>query len=157
MSVFDFKADDIKGNEIDLNQFRGKKLLIVNTASDCVFTPQYEGLENLYKKYQDQLVVLAFPCNQFGKQEQKNNDEIAEFCDLRFKTSFPLFAKVEVNGDGAHPLFKYAKNELPGLMGSTGIKWNFTKFLFSEDGRPLKRYAPKDSPEKIEHDLKKMS
>lgn len=157
MSIYDYKAKDIKGNDVSLTDFKGKNILIVNTASACGFTPQYEGLENLYKKYKDDLVILAFPCNQFGGQESGNNDEISNFCDLRFNITFPLFEKIEVNGDNTHPLFKYVKSELPGLLGSQKIKWNFTKFLFDKEGNAIKRYAPTDTPEKIDEDLQKKS
>ncbi|AYF44378.1 MULTISPECIES: glutathione peroxidase [Halobacteriovorax] len=155
MSIYDYKAIDIKGNERSLSEFKGKSLLIVNTASKCGFTPQYEGLQKIYDKYKDKLEVLAFPCNQFGKQEPGNSEDIQSFCDLTFKTSFPLFEKVEVNGENTHPLFQYLKSELPGLLGSKKIKWNFTKFLIDSEGNPVKRYAPIDKPESIENDIKK--
>lgn len=154
MKIYDFKANDIKGEEVELSQYKGKKILIVNTASACGFTPQYEGLENLYQANKDNLVILAFPCNQFGAQEKGSNEEIQQFCDLRFKTTFPLFSKIDVNGENTHPLFAYIKEALPGLMGSKKIKWNFTKFLFDSDGKPVKRYAPTDTPEKIAAELK---
>ena len=154
MNIFDFKAKLTDANEVSLSNFKGKTLLIVNTASACGFTPQYEGLENLYKKYKDDgLVILAFPCNQFGKQEPGSDAEIKEFCDLKFNITFPLFSKIEVNGDGTHPLFQYLKEALPGLMGSKAIKWNFTKFLVDKEGKPVKRYAPTDTPESIEKDI----
>ncbi len=153
MSIYDYKAVDIRGNERSLSEFKGKSLLIVNTASKCGFTPQYEGLQQLYDKYQGKLEILAFPCNQFGKQEPGSSEDIQSFCDLTFKTSFPLFEKVDVNGDTTHPLFKYLKDELPGLLGSKKIKWNFTKFLIDHNGKPVKRYAPIDKPESLEKDI----
>ncbi len=154
MNIYDFRAKLTDTNELTLSEYKGKTLLIVNTASACGFTPQYEGLENLYKKYKDSgLVVLAFPCNQFGKQEPGSDSEIKEFCDLKFNISFPLFSKVDVNGDDAHPLFQYLKDSLPGILGSKAVKWNFTKFLVDKEGKPVKRYAPTDTPESIEKDI----
>lgn len=154
MSLYDIKAKLSDGKEISLEDYKGKTLLVVNTASACGFTPQYAGLQELYEKHKDQgFEVLAFPCNQFGKQEPGSNSEIKDFCDLKFNISFPLFEKVDVNGDGAHPLFQYLKEQLPGLMGSKAIKWNFTKFLINKEGRPVKRYAPKDAPASIEGDI----
>ena len=148
MALYDLTVKNIKGEEVSLEQFKGKTLLIVNTASKCGFTPQYEGLESLYKTYAEKgLEVLGFPCNQFGKQEPGSNDEIQEFCQLNFGVSFPMFEKVEVNGGNAHPLFELLKSEAPGLLGSKAIKWNFTKFLVSPDGKTIDRYAPKDTPE----------
>ena len=156
-SVYDFKVKNIKGEDVALSDFQGKTLLIVNTASKCGFTPQYEGLEKLYQKYADKgFAVLGFPCNQFGKQEPGNEEEIASFCDLNFKVSFPMFSKVEVNGAEASPLFDYLKNEAPGILGSKNIKWNFTKFLVNHEGKVLKRFAPKDKPESIESDVKNL-
>lgn len=155
MSIYDFKAIDIKGNERSLSEFKGKSLLIVNTASKCGFTPQYEGLQDLYNKYQGKLEILAFPCNQFGKQEPGSAQDIQSFCDLTFKTTFPLFEKIDVNGEDTHPLYKFLKNELPGVLGSQKIKWNFTKFLIDAQGNPVKRYAPIDKPESIEDDIVK--
>lgn len=157
MSIYEFSAKNIKGEEVSFEDYKGKVLLIVNTASKCGFTPQYEGLEKLYQKYKSQgLEILAFPCNQFGKQEPGTEEEIAQFCDLNFKVSFPLYSKVDVNGEGAHPLFKYLKSELKGIMGTEGIKWNFTKFLVGKDGTPHNRYAPKDKPEALEEDIQKL-
>lgn len=128
-SIYQFSVNDIKGNSVSLSEYKNKTLLIVNTASKCGFTPQYKGLESLYEKYKDKgLVILGFPCNQFGKQEQGSNDEIASFCDLTFKISFPMFSKIEVNGDNASPLYQYLKEQAPGVLGSKSIKWNFTKF-----------------------------
>lgn len=154
MSIYDLKARNIKGEEVSFEEFKNKVLLIVNTASKCGFTPQYEGLENLYNKYKDDLVVLAFPCNQFGSQEPGSNEEIQQFCDLTFKTSFPLFDKIDVNGENTHEVYKYLKNELPGILGSKKIKWNFTKFLIDKKGNPVKRYAPTTKPESLEEEIK---
>ena len=154
MNIYDFKAKLTDANEVSLSDYKGKTLLIVNTASACGFTPQYEGLENLYRKYNDSgLMIMAFPSNQFGKQEPGSDAEIKEFCDLKFKISFPLFSKIEVNGDNAHPLYQYLKEALPGLLGSKAVKWNFTKFLIDKEGKPVKRYAPTDTPESIEKDI----
>ena len=150
----DFTAKDLDGNEQSLSEFRGKPLLVVNTASKCGFTPQYTGLEKLYKDYGDKgLVVLGFPCDQFGHQEPGDADEIRNFCSLNYDVSFPLFEKVEVNGAKAHPLWQWLKKEKPGLLGMEAIKWNFTKFLLDRNGKVVKRYAPTDTPEKIEKDL----
>lgn len=153
-SIYDFKINDIQGKEVSLNQFKGKTLLIVNTASFCGFTPQYKGLEDLYQKYQKKgLVILAMPCNQFGAQEPKGEEEIASFCELNYKVTFPLMAKVEVNGKGAHPLYQFLKNKAPGVLGTEAIKWNFTKFLVDKNGQVLKRYAPTDTPEQIAKEI----
>ncbi|GIX36115.1 MAG: glutathione peroxidase [Lysobacteraceae bacterium] len=152
--MYDFSARDIDGNTRSLADWRGKVLLIVNTASKCGFTPQYEGLEKLYRKYRDRgLVVLGFPCDQFGHQEPGDENEIKQFCSLQYDVSFPMFAKVEVNGERAHPLFAYLKKEAPGVLGTEAIKWNFTKFLVDRDGKVLRRYAPTDTPERIEKDI----
>jgi glutathione peroxidase len=149
-SVYDFEAARLSGEATPLKAYEGKVMLIVNTASKCGFTPQYAGLERLYKLYADKgLVVLGFPCNQFGHQEPGSEDEIAEFCQLNYGVSFPMFAKVDVNGDDAHPLFRHLKAEAPGLLGSKSIKWNFTKFLVDKQGRVVKRFAPNDAPEKL--------
>src|SRR5215213_7325899 len=149
-SVYDFTVKDIHGKPVDLGQYRGKVMLIVNTASECGFTPQYKGLEALYEKLHDKgLEVLGFPCNQFGGQEPGGEKEIAQFCEINFGVTFPMFAKVEVNGDDAAPLYKFLKAEKPGLLGSEAIKWNFTKFLVDRDGNVVKRYAPNDTPESI--------
>lgn len=145
------------GREATLEEYRGKVLLAVNTASKCGFTPQYKGLEALYHKYRDQgLVVLGFPCNQFGKQEPGSDDEIQEFCELNFGVSFPLFAKLDVNGPDAHPLFTELKQQAPGLLGTEGIKWNFTKFLIDRDGQVVKRFAPKDKPEDLAAEIESL-
>jgi glutathione peroxidase len=154
MTVYDFEATDISGKTRKLSEFSGKVLLIVNTASACGFTPQYAGLETLYETYKDDLVVLAFPCNQFGEQEKGDSEEIKTFCDLNFNVKFPLFSKVDVNGDDAHPLYRYLTHEVPGILGTEAIKWNFTKFLIGRDGNPVKRYAPQVTPEAIEADIK---
>jgi glutathione peroxidase len=152
--IYEFEANDITGKTRKLSEFSGKVLLIVNTASACGFTPQYAGLETLYEKYKGDFVVLAFPCNQFGEQEKGDSAEIKDFCDLRFNIQFPLFEKIDVNGKNAHPLYRYLKDALPGVMGTEMIKWNFTKFLIDRDGTPIKRFAPRDTPENIEEDIK---
>ena len=154
--VHEFKAKNIKGEEVSLSDYKGKALLIVNTASKCGFTPQYEGLEELYKKYEGKLEVLAFPCNQFGAQEPGTEEEIEGFCSMSFSTTFPLFSKVDVNGDDAHPLFDYLKSANPGILGSEKIKWNFTKFLIDQNGNPVKRYAPVTKPKDIAQDIEKL-
>ena len=152
--VWGFEAQGIDGKRVKLAQHKGKVLLIVNTASRCGFTPQFDGLEALWQAYKDQgLVVLGFPSNEFGNQDPGSNDEIAEFCRMNFGVSFPMMAKVEVNGVKAHPLYEWLTHEAPGLMGSTGIKWNFTKFLVGRDGRTIKRYAPQDEPAKLVKDI----
>jgi glutathione peroxidase len=153
-TVHDFSAKDIDGKERPLSEFRGKALLVVNTASKCGFTPQYAGLEALHRKLASKgFAVLGFPCDQFGHQEPGNEDEIRNFCSLNYDVSFPLFAKVDVNGNEAHPLFKHLKKEAKGLLGTEAIKWNFTKFLIDRDGRVVRRYAPTDKPESIEADV----
>ena len=156
-SIADFSAKLPNGEEISLADKAGKVLLVVNTASRCGFTPQYDGLEALYRKFKDQgFEVVAFPCNQFGAQEPGNADEIASFCKLTYDVTFPLMAKVDVNGDDATPLYQWMKGEAPGLMGSKSIKWNFTKFLIDRDGQVVRRYAPTDKPEGIEKDIAKL-
>jgi glutathione peroxidase len=156
MNVFDFQATSLDGKPVDLAQYRGKVLLIVNTASKCGFTPQYEGLETLYRALHARgLEVLGFPCNQFGSQEPGSEAEIGAFCEKNYGVSFPMFAKVDVNGDAAHPLWKYLKNAAPGVLGTEGIKWNFTKFLVGRDGTVLHRYAPQTKPEDIGDDIEK--
>jgi glutathione peroxidase len=155
-SVYDFSAQTLTGKARKLSDFRGSVLLVVNTASKCGFTPQYAGLEALYKKYKDRgLVVLGFPSNQFGEQEPGPDSEIAEFCEMNYGVSFPMFSKVDVNGDAAHPLFKYLASNKKGLMGSQAIKWNFTKFLVGRDGTVLERYAPTTKPEDLGPDVEK--
>ena len=156
-SIYDFTATDIDGTQRSLGEFKGKVLLLVNVASKCGFTPQYTGLEAVYRRHKDAgLVVLGFPCDQFGHQEPGNEAEIKNFCSLTYDVSFPMFAKVDVNGAKAHPLFQWLKSEKSGLLGLEGIKWNFTKFLVGKDGTVLKRYAPTDTPEKIGKDLAKL-
>ncbi len=153
-SIHDFEALSIDGKPVSLAQFKGKPLLIVNTASACGFTPQFGGLEKLHKTYGERgLVVLGFPCNQFGAQDPGSNDEIASFCQLNYGVTFPMMEKVEVNGAQAHPLYQWLTAEAPGLLGSKAIKWNFTKFLVGKDGRVIKRYAPQDAPEKLAADI----
>ena len=155
--IFDFSARDIHGEEVPLDRYRDKVLLIVNTASRCGFTPQYHGLEQLHRDLQGRgLAVLAFPCNQFGRQEPGDASEIGEFCELNFGVSFPLFEKLEVNGKRAHPLFRYLKEQAPGILGSKRIKWNFTKFLVDREGRIVKRFAPNDRPEVIRGEIEKL-
>jgi glutathione peroxidase len=157
MTIQDFQATGIDGKDVPLSTYQGKVLLIVNVASQCGFTPQYAGLEALYEKYKEQgLVVLGFPCNQFGGQEPAADAEIKSFCETSFGVKFPLFAKVEVNGPQAHPLFQFLKKEKPGILGTTKIKWNFTKFLVDRTGKPVKRFAPTDKPEKIEEHVKRI-
>ena len=156
-TIADFTVVNNKGEQIDLKQKLGKIILVVNTASKCGFTPQYEGLEELFQQYREQgFEVLAFPCNQFGGQEPGNASEIAEFCKVNFGLTFPLMEKVDVNGDVASPLFDWMKAEKPGLMGSKAIKWNFTKFLIDREGNVVKRYAPTDTPKSIAKDIEKL-
>jgi glutathione peroxidase len=153
-SAYDFEAIDIAGKTVKLSQFKGKPLLIVNTASSCGFTPQYKGLQALHEQFGPRgLVVLGFPCNQFGAQESGENDEIANFCEMNFGVSFPLMGKVEVNGAQAAPLYQWLCEQAPGLLGSKAIKWNFTKFLVGRDGQVVKRYAPQDSPQSLVKDI----
>ena len=150
-SIYDFHAKSLDGKDVDLASFKGKALLVVNTASKCGFTPQYEGLEKLYEKMHGKgLSILGFPCNQFGAQEPGSESEIGEFCQVNYGVSFPMFAKIEVNGAGAHPLYKYLKHEKPGLLGSERIKWNFTKFLVDRAGKVVARFAPMTKPAAIE-------
>jgi glutathione peroxidase len=154
MNAYDFSALTIDGIDLPLSEFRGRALLIVNVASKCGFTPQYAGLEALYKKYHERgLEVLGFPCNQFGLQEPGEESEIKKFCSLTYGVSFPMFAKINVNGADTHPLYEYLKAALPGVLGLEAIKWNFTKFLVGKDGIPIKRYAPAEKPENIEPDI----
>jgi len=155
--VHEFKAVTMQGKEVPLVEFKGRVLLVVNTASKCGFTPQFKGLEALYRQYKDKgLEILGFPCNQFGKQDPGSNAEISEFCELNYGVSFPMFEKIDVNGDAAHPLYKYMKEAAPGLLGTEAIKWNFTKFLVDGNGKVVKRFAPKDTPEKIEAEIRKL-
>ena len=153
-TVYDFSATSISGKTVKLDQFKGKPLLVVNTASACGFTPQFAGLEDLHKTYGGKgLVVLSFPCNQFGAQDKGSNDEIAEFCQLNYGVSFPMMEKIDVNGAGQHPLYQWLSAEAPGLLGSKAIKWNFTKFLVGKDGAVVKRYAPTDTPASMAKDI----
>ncbi|MCL4769981.1 MAG: glutathione peroxidase [Burkholderiaceae bacterium] len=152
-----FSARTIDGKRQSLSRYRGKVLLIVNTASQCGLTPQYAGLEALYREYHDRgLEILGFPCNQFGAQEPGSEGEIAQFCETNFGVSFPMFAKVDVNGDDAHPLFQWLREEAPGLLGSTAIKWNFTKFLVDRDGRVVERFAPTAAPADLAPAIEKL-
>ena len=153
-SIYDFSARSIEGNDRPLADYKGKALLIVNVASECGYTPQYAGLEALYRKYKDRgFEVLGFPCNQFGGQEPGDEEQIKTFCETRFGVSFPLFAKIDVNGPGTHPLYEFLKSAEPGLLGTEAIKWNFTKFLVAKDGSVRKRYAPQTKPEAIAADI----
>jgi glutathione peroxidase len=155
-TAYDFSAPDIDGKEQSLDAWRGKTMLVVNVASKCGFTPQYKGLEELWRSHRDQgLVVLGFPCDQFGHQEPGDEAEIKNFCSTSYDVTFPMFAKIAVNGEKAHPLYKWMKKEAKGLLGSEAIKWNFTKFLIDAEGNVVKRYAPNDTPEKIGKDLQK--
>lgn len=155
-TFYNFKANTLQGKEMSMEEFKGKTVLVVNTASQCGLTPQYEGLEKLYEKYKDDgLVILGFPCNQFGNQEPGDEKSISEGCLVNYGVTFPMFSKVDVNGDTAHPLFKYLKTKLGGLLGSK-IKWNFTKFLIDAQGRPVKRFAPITKPEALEKDIVKL-
>ena len=156
-SIYDFTVKDIHGKPVKLDQYRGKVMLIVNTASECGFTPQYKGLEAMYEKLHAKgLEVLGFPCNQFGGQEPGDEKQIEQFCELNYGVTFPMFAKVDVNGDKTAPLYKYLKAEKPGLLGSEAIKWNFTKFLVDREGNVVKRYAPNDTPESIAKDVERI-
>ena len=154
MSLYDFQAVTLEGANQALAEYRGQVLLIVNVASECGFTPQYAGLEALYRQHRDKgFAVLGFPCNQFGRQEPGTSAEIRDFCTTRYEVSFPMFARIDVNGDEAHPLYRYLKQEQKGVLGTEAIKWNFTKFLVDRQGRVVKRYAPKDSPESLAADI----
>ncbi|MFC4295422.1 glutathione peroxidase [Novosphingobium tardum] len=156
-TIADFTAWMPDGSDLNLAEKQGKVLLIVNTASKCGFTPQYEGLEAMWRKYRDQgFEIIAFPCNQFGAQEPGGAEEIASFCSLNYGVSFPIMAKIEVNGNGAPPLYEWLKQEAPGLMGTRSIKWNFTKFLIDREGKVVRRYAPTDKPADIEGDIAKL-
>jgi glutathione peroxidase len=153
-ALYDFSATAIDGQTVPLNRFRGQVLLIVNTASACGFTPQFAGLEKLHATYARQgLVVLGFPCNQFGGQDPGDNADIAGFCQRNYGVTFPMMGKIEVNGADAHPLYRWLTAEAPGLLGSKAIKWNFTKFLVGRDGQVIRRYAPQDAPEKLAQDI----
>ena len=156
-TVFDFSARTLAGTEASLSDHAGKVLLIANTASKCGFTPQYAGLQRLHQQYHDKgLVVMGFPSNEFGQQEPGDSAEIAQFCDAHYGVTFPMFAKVKVNGADAHPLFRFLTGEAPGLLGSESIKWNFTKFLVARDGAVFKRYAPQTSPEDLQEDIERL-
>jgi glutathione peroxidase len=155
-SIYDFSAEKLEGGDQSFEDYRGKVLLIVNTASKCGFTPQFEGLEHVFKEYQEQgLVVLGFPCNQFASQDPGANSEIGEFCQRNYGVSFPMFAKIDVNGNEAHPLYKFLTKEAKGILGSEAVKWNFTKFLVGKDGNVIDRYAPTTKPESMVGDIKK--
>lgn len=157
MSLYDIEVTTIEGKKKSLAEYKGKVLLIVNTASKCGFTPQYSGLQNLYEKYGDKgLIVLGFPCNQFANQEPGDEANIQQFCQLNYGVTFPLFAKVDVKGPNSHPLFRYLTKEAPGFLGMKSIKWNFTKFLVDRNGRVVKRYAPNLKPENIEMDIREL-
>lgn len=154
MSALEFQAKRLNGDNADLMEYAGQVVLVVNTASDCGYTPQYKGLEALYKEFQEQgFSVLGFPCNQFGQQEPGDANDIGAFCEKNYGVSFPMFEKVDVNGDNAHPLFQYLKSHAPGVMGTEMIKWNFTKFLIQRDGSVFKRYAPQTTPLEIREDI----
>ncbi|MFQ3194654.1 MAG: glutathione peroxidase [Colwellia sp.] len=156
-AIYQFNALNNKKEIVELKDYQNKVMLIVNTASACGFTPQYEGLQSLYSEYQTQgLEVLAFPCNQFKQQEKGSNEEIKQFCDLTFNIKFPLFDKIDVNGESTHPLFTFLKAQAPGILGSKSIKWNFTKFLVNRQGQVVKRYAPTTKPESIKADIEKL-
>jgi glutathione peroxidase len=155
--IYDFTVEDIAGKKVSLKRYEGKVMLVVNTASECGFTPQYKGLEALYEQLNAKgLEVLGFPCNQFGDQEPGSEREIAAFCERNYGVTFPMFAKIDVNGEQAAPLFKWLKKEKPGLLGSEAIKWNFTKFLIDRKGNVVARYAPKDTPESIADDVERL-
>ena len=156
-NIYEFSCEDSSGQTIDLSDFKGKSLLIVNTASQCGFTPQYEGLEKLQNNYSSEVFsVLAFPCNQFGGQEPGTNEQITEFCSLNYGNTFPIFSKIDVNGENAHPLFNFLTSEKKGLLGTQKIKWNFTKFLINKDGEPVNRYGSSTTPEQIQSDIEKL-
>ena len=156
-NIYEFTCEDSSGQKIELSSYQGKVLLIVNTASQCGFTPQYEGLGKLQQTFADEnFSVLAFPCNQFGGQEPGTNDEITEFCKLNYNNNFPIFSKVDVKGNDVHPLFSFLTKEKKGLLGSENIKWNFTKFLVNKEGEPVSRYAPSTTPDKIQSDIENL-
>lgn len=156
MTVYDFKANDIMGQEVELADYKGQVLMIVNTASECGLTPQFAGLEELYQEYKEQgFEILGFPCNQFASQDSGTNEEIKEFCQLNYGVTFKMFEKIKVNGNEAHPLFKYLKKETGSLLGGI-IKWNFTKFLINREGNVVQRYAPTTEPEKTREDIEKL-
>lgn len=155
-SVYDFSAEKLEGGEQSLSDYSGKVLLIVNTASKCGFTPQFDGLEQIYEQYKDQgFVVLGFPCNQFASQDPASNGEIGEFCQRNYGVTFPMFAKIDVNGGDAHPLYKYLSKEAKGILGTEAIKWNFTKFLVGRDGQVIDRFATATKPQDLKKDIEK--
>ncbi|HLW57746.1 MAG TPA: glutathione peroxidase [Bacteriovoracaceae bacterium] len=156
-SIYDIPVITIDGQNTTLEKFKDKTMLIVNVASKCGFTPQYEGLEKLYKSFNDKLVVLGFPCNQFGSQEPGDENEIKNFCSLNYNVSFPIFSKVDVNGDNASPLYKYLKKKAPGVLGTEFIKWNFTKFLVLPNEKEIKRFSPQDKPEDLEEIIRQIN
>ncbi|MDF9842032.1 MULTISPECIES: glutathione peroxidase [unclassified Paenibacillus] len=157
MSIYDYEVSTLRGQEESLSKYRGKVLLVVNTASKCGFTPQYKGLQEVYDKFKDRgFEVLGFPSNQFAGQEPGESEDIAEFCEINYGVTFPMYEKIDVKGDSAHPLFKYLSKEAPGVLGSKSVKWNFTKFLVDQDGRVLKRFAPSTTPDQIEADIAKL-
>ncbi len=156
-SLHEFKVKNVQGQETALDQFKGKAMLVVNVASKCGFTPQYEGLEKLYKQYHERgLAILAFPCNQFGAQEPGNNEDIQDFCKMSYGVSFPVMAKIDVNGKAAAPVYQFLKESCPGILGTEAIKWNFTKFLVGKDGKVIERYAPTVKPEELNKDIEKV-
>ena len=156
-TFYDFEATNIKGETISMKAYQGKTIVVVNTASKCGFTPQYKGLETIYQKYKNQgLVILGFPCNQFGKQELGSSDEIEEFCQINYGVTFPLFEKIDVNGKDAHPIFKFLKSKQSGGIFGSRIKWNFTKFVINNNGVPVKRFSPTTKPEKMEKTIKNL-
>lgn len=156
MSIFDFKVQARDGSQIDLGDYQGKVLVVVNTASKCGLTPQFAGLEELYKQYGEQgLTIIGFPCNQFANQDPAGNEEIAEFCQLNYGVTFPMMAKINVNGDEADPVYKWLTSEAPGFLGSKKIKWNFTKFLVGRDGEVIERFSPQDDPQKMSDAIEK--
>ena len=153
-NIYNFSCTNLNGEETSLSDYSGTALLIVNTASKCGFTPQYQGLQDLYKEYSEKgLEILGFPCNQFGRQEPGSDEEISLFCSTKYDVTFPLFSKIEVNGPAAHPLFKFLTSSKPGLLGSEKIKWNFTKFLINKSGEPIKRFSPRTPPEQLSSDI----
>ncbi|WP_379132451.1 glutathione peroxidase [Paenibacillus sp. sgz500958] len=157
MSIYDLKANTLRGEEESLSKYKGKVLLVVNTASNCGFTPQYKGLQKVYEKFKDRgFEVLGFPSNQFANQEPGGSDEISEFCEINYGVTFPLYEKIDVNGKQAHPVFQYLSKEAPGILGTRKVKWNFTKFLVDQEGRVLKRFSPKTTPEQIEEHINKL-
>ncbi|NQX49105.1 glutathione peroxidase [Paenibacillus tritici] len=157
MSVYDYEANTLRGQEESLSKYKGKVLLVVNTASKCGLTPQYKGLQEVYDKFKDRgFEVLGFPSNQFAGQEPGESEDIAEFCEINYGVSFPMYEKINVNGADAHPLFKYLSKEAPGVLGSKSIKWNFTKFLVDQEGRVLKRFSPQTTPDQIEDEIAKL-